>query len=70
MDLRQRRQAGATLVEYAIAAAVLVAIFVIAGIRLQEAGQTRSQKSRSVEITGGTPCRSDGLAQFGADACK
>ena len=65
-----KQHSGAALIEYALAAAILLTVFVVAGIKLQEGSKNRAEQSRSVEITGGAPCRSDGLGQWGAEACK
>ena len=68
--MQRNLQLGAALVEYALALGLLVAIFVIVGINLEEGARSRSSQSRSVETNGGAPCRADGLGQWGADACK
>lgn len=69
---------GAALVEYAIALALLISAFVLAGQFLSQAASSRGERSAQT-ASSLVPCIStplpgngsaEGLAQIGGDACK
>ena len=63
------RERGASLVEYAIAAAILVAVFAVAGKTLFNSAVSRGNSSADTVRTA-VPCENgSALSQAGADAC-
>jgi len=64
-----RPERGASLVEYAISAAILVAVFAVAGKVLYDAALARGEKSADT-VKSAVPCESGSpLSTAGVDAC-
>ncbi|MEZ4755144.1 MAG: hypothetical protein R3A13_12745 [Bdellovibrionota bacterium] len=52
------KESGAQLVEYAIAAAILIGVFVVAGILIQDSGTSRGNASMEIHQDA-VPCGAD-----------
>ena len=53
-----KKETGAQLMEYAIGAVILVAVFVVAGVVIQDSGKTRGDEAMKIHQDA-VPCGTD-----------